>query len=313
MFQFVLKYSGGLNAQFLRQTERICKTSASSRLVSIEMWDALANTQLQGVDQGVRIRHAMLQILYTTNYGTITAGSASKAISVGDVRKMQHNKATWLRADAVINNLWMLTLKLNIADKIANETLKAASEQIVFKVMDKDFKDLTYMGRSIETIAYHFFTAMLQASKVEFFEDDHDVVREWRRIADAEKNDDEKNTAATKEAPKKTSAKPPAMKQEAVETAMRAYGEDSVVIDVFHDIKLKGFMIGSRVQRPADKVDAHITGMKDEHVHLSADGKNYKVSLQSFVNDKWKLSTHTDEEDHEDRRHSQGDLRIVNA
>eukprot|EP00973_Karenia_brevis_P047434 6586064-Karenia_brevis.AAC.1 len=65
-----MKFGGGVDAKYLRRTERLCRTS-STRMLPAEVFDALANVELPGLDQAVHFRHSILQTLYVSQHGVV--------------------------------------------------------------------------------------------------------------------------------------------------------------------------------------------------------------------------------------------------
>eukprot|EP00973_Karenia_brevis_P037179 5125700-Karenia_brevis.AAC.1 len=81
--------------------------NASARLLPPEIFDALANVEISGVDKAVYFRHSILQALYTSQHGVVNEKEC-KAVGVANVRKMPGLAQKVLLADRTLSMVWQL-------------------------------------------------------------------------------------------------------------------------------------------------------------------------------------------------------------
>jgi hypothetical protein len=85
MYKVVLKLSGGVDAQYLKEDEARCRSASSAkRVVAPEFWSAMALDVKN--DECIFVKRALLRAIFTVDFDVVN--DENKLITAADVKKV---------------------------------------------------------------------------------------------------------------------------------------------------------------------------------------------------------------------------------
>ena len=274
MYKFILKFGGGQDPKFLRETEAyIKKNSVSTRTVGSDVYDELGKTDCKingNVKSIVRFAHGILKFLYTCNSKVI--GNECRALTTRHITKIA-NKRTVGNVAAAEDLMGEIRTHLSrvqgLSDDVVRDHLHIFDMNLVVHVLGVVAKDVAQF-ESMEAIAHKCVKDIKESAKFEF-------ATKW----DMQPNIPEKKPAAEKKivlAPR---------------LDMRDYDEDGKLKDKSQIMSELGFEVGMQIFRHSDSTYATINAiLRNGVVKLELlDQSEVTVACSSFVKNEWCLKT----------------------
>ncbi|OLP77936.1 hypothetical protein AK812_SmicGene41941 [Symbiodinium microadriaticum] len=255
LYTFALRYCGGSDGRFLRETEQFVRTSGQTRSLGLGFWQLLAQDYMKGQQQLVHMRHAILKL--GLSGGGLTQSNAKKMYSRECSTKILEGDRVLMKLRELVSNAGIDILQdvrfINILG-IVDMTVARFCLGIQAAEDGKDYK-------SIAGIA-HDATLLFGTLGVQ-------LTSPWQSSAEAAKGAQSSNSQALER--------------------MRELNSDGSLRNASELLADKGFTLQAFVRRRADKLECRIDGIHGQQIHL-VELKNkgvMKVPLEQFLAGTW--------------------------
>jgi hypothetical protein len=127
MYQFILKASGGLDSQFLNETETFLKTNVNStKALGADMYASLACDLRHSIDQMIHLRHAFLKLAFCKN---LSPAEAKRCLGKeGDESKQAEKTLATVRN--IVGEAIPLPYDAQIVSALGNFDMEVASKLV---------------------------------------------------------------------------------------------------------------------------------------------------------------------------------------
>ncbi|CAE7245005.1 unnamed protein product [Symbiodinium sp. CCMP2456] len=256
LYTFALRYCGGSDGRFLRETEQFVRSQGHTRSLGLGFWQLLAQDFMKGQQQVAHMRHAILKVglsgtgLTQTNAKKMFSKDCSPKILEGDKVLRELRELVSSAGIDILHDVRFINI-LGIVDMtVARFCLGLQAED------GKEYK-------SIQGIA-HDATLLFATLGVQ-------LTSPWQTSAEA-------TTGAQ------------SSKSQAFER-MRELNSDGSLRNASELLADKGFTLQAFVRRRADKLECRIDGIQGQQIHLVELGKKgiMKVPIEQFLAGTWAI------------------------